>query len=55
MTVHIGELHTDVRTPPPDADRPPDPRPAPIDEQIAAARKRADWIAARTAAEDFDD
>jgi hypothetical protein len=55
MTVHIGELRTDVRAPAPVTDRPADPRPAPVDEQIEEARERADWIAARTAAEGFDD
>ena len=55
MTVHVGELRTEVRSAPPIEERPGDPHPAPIDEQIAQARKRADWVAARTAAEGFDD
>jgi hypothetical protein len=53
--VHIGELHTDVRTPAPAPDRPGEPPRMPVDEQVAEARRRADWVAARTGAEGFDD
>ncbi|GAA1032661.1 hypothetical protein GCM10009557_31890 [Virgisporangium ochraceum] len=55
MTVHIGELHTDIRTPPPTVNRSDDRPPAPADEQVADIRQRADWAAARVAAEGFDD
>lgn len=52
MSVHIGELHTDV-TPAPA----PHPEPSvPVGEPNAAeARARAEWVAARVHAEGFDD
>jgi hypothetical protein len=52
MTVHVGELHTDVTTAPP----PLVPeRPAATGTESEQARRRAEWVRARVAAEGFDD
>lgn len=58
MSVHIDELHTDV-TPAGGSSGGRDDRGAggreTVEEQVARARRRADWVAARVAAEGFDD
>jgi hypothetical protein len=53
MSVHVGELHTDIAvTPSPAAvDQPPDPSGASPEPDW----RRAEWVRARVAAEGFDD
>lgn len=58
MSVHVGELRTDVRA----ATEPPPPGGDPdlegvlsASERADDARRRADWLACRVHAEGFDD
>ena len=56
MTVHIQELHSDVV--PHGVRGPADDRPEPpwlAEERWHAERARAEWLARRTCAADFDD
>jgi hypothetical protein len=53
MTVHVGELHTDVTTAPPPLV--PAERLAATSTESEQARRRAEWIRARVAAQGFDD
>jgi hypothetical protein len=56
MSVHIGELHTEVSASTPAVAIGPDTGPAPDPvAQVAEALRRAQWLAERVAAEGFDD
>jgi hypothetical protein len=56
MTVHVGEMHTDVRpAPEPEAGPGTGPTGATADEAWGQSRGRVEWLCLRTAAEGFDD
>ncbi len=58
MSVHVGELHSEVSAqgpPPGDATAGTGTRVEPTEEWLREARCRADQLAARGAAEGFDD
>lgn len=56
MSVHVGELHTEISASRPAVALGPDDGPAPDPlAQVAEALRRAQWLAQRVAAEGFDD
>ncbi len=57
MSVHIGELHTDVvpSGTPAEGGRSAGPGPEQAEERAREARRREEWLAGRTAAEGYED
>lgn len=60
MTIHVGEMHTDVLPTPGSGAGSPAPAEGPAgpdteDARWLQSRGRTEWLARRTAAEGFDD